>query len=270
LKPLGELAEAVQQVSAERLDQRLGTRAWPLELQPVARAFDQMLARLEESFGRLSQFSADLAHELRTPVANIRGEAEVALSRSRSAEEYSAVLESSVAEAERLSGMIDSLLFLARAEAADRQIALTEFDGGAALEKIATYHGTLAEDRQVRIECTGKGMIRADAMLFGRAVSNLIDNALRFVRPGGKIDIVLSVDGHGANVSVSDDGCGIGREDLPHVFDRFYRADKSRSSSGSGLGLAIVKSIMDLHHGSVGIESEENAGTKVKLTFPRR
>lgn len=269
LKPLTQLAETVQQVSAARLDQRIGTRIWPRELKPVAAAFDQMLGRLEESFTRLSQFSADLAHELRTPVANIRGEAEVALGRSRSAEEYRAVLESSVVEAERLSGMIDNLLFLARAEAADRQIALNEFDGRSALEKIAAYHRTLAEERQVQIECRGEGTVRADSMLFGRAVSNLVDNALRFVRPGGRIDIVMQSDQSGATVTVSDDGAGISPADLPHVFDRLYRGDKSRSSSGTGLGLAIVKSIMALHHGTVSLESEENHGTAVTLRFPR-
>jgi two-component system, OmpR family, heavy metal sensor histidine kinase CusS len=228
-----------------------------------------MLDRLENSFTRLSQFSADLAHELRTPIANLRGEAEVALTRSRTAEEYREVIESSVGECERLSGIIDNLLFLARAEAADGPVAREHFDGRAALEKIAGYYETVAEERQIAITCAGTGKVSADPLLFGRAVSNLVDNAVRHSGEGGQIDLALAVDEAGAKISVRDRGIGIAAEHLPRVFDRFYRVDSSRSSEGTGLGLALVKSITDLHGGRAEVASEAGRGTTVTLSFPR-
>jgi two-component system heavy metal sensor histidine kinase CusS len=270
LRPLAEMTESLQRIGPERLHERLHARSWPRELQPVARAFDAVLERLEDSFTRLSQFSADLAHELRTPIANLRGESEVALTRPRSLDEYREVLESSVAECERLSGIIDNLLFLARAEAAEGHIARARFDGRAAIEKVAAYFEAIAEDRRVQISCAGEGEIDADPLLFSRAVSNLIDNALRFTPDGGSIAIAVATNASGAEVSVRDNGSGIAREHLPRVFDRFYRADSSRSSMGTGLGLALVKSIADLHGGSASVQSDLGRGTTVTLTFPRQ
>jgi len=227
-----------------------------------------MLARLEVSFTRLSQFSADLAHELRTPIANILGEAQVALTRDRSSDEYREVIESTVAECERLSGIVDNLLFVARADAAREPIEQKQFDGRTALEKIATFYRTIAEDRHVAINCNGQGEIYGDPVLFSRAVSNLVDNALRFTPNGGLIGITIATHPAHAEVAVSDSGCGIAPEHLLRVFDRFYRVESSRSSDGAGLGLALVKSIADLHGGSARIESELNRGTTVTLTFP--
>ena len=128
----------------------------------------------------------------------------------------------------------------------------------------------LAEDRHVAINCTGEGEIYGDPVLFGRAVSNLVDNALRFTPDGGTIQISVTVKAVRSEVTVSDNGCGIAPEHLPRVFDRFYRADSSRTSDGAGLGLALVKSIVDLHGGSAKIESEVNRGTTVTLTFPKK
>ena len=268
LRPLAAMTRSLMRVSPDRLDERVPPHEWPRELQPVAIAFDDMLDRLENSFNRLSQFSADLAHELRTPIAHIRGEAEVALTRPRSPNEYQAVIESSVAECERLSGLIDNLLFLARAEAAERQVHRQTFDARAAAEKIASYYEALAEERQVAITCGGEATIAADLLLFNRALSNLVENALRHTPAGGAIAIALAADPETTEVAVRDTGAGIAREHLPHVFDRFYRADPSRSVEGTGLGLALVKSIVELHGGTVAIASEVERGTTVTLKFP--
>jgi two-component system heavy metal sensor histidine kinase CusS len=270
LRPLGEMTRSLKRVAPDHLNERVPPAEWPRELQPVAIAFDQMLDRLEDSFTRLSQFSADVAHEFRTPIANIRGEAEVALIRPRSPNEYQEVIESSIAECERLSAIIDNLLFLARAEAAQTQVQRTLLDGRATLDKIAAYYEAIAEERQITLSCTGAGEIYADPILLGRAVSNLVDNALRFTPAGGTILISLETEPGGARISVKDTGCGIGAQHLPRVFDRFYRADVSRSSEGTGLGLALVKSIADLHGASVTIESEVNCGTTVSLSVPAK
>ena len=223
---------------------------------------------LDDSFTRLSQFSADLAHELRTPIANMLGEAQVALTRDRAAAEYRETIESSVAECERLSRIVDNLLFVARVDAAREPIARKQFDARAAVEKIAAFYQTVAEDRHVTISCSGDGQICADPDLFERAVGNLLDNALRFTAEHGSIHIALSKHNSALEVAVSDTGSGIAPEHLPRVFDRFYRAESSRGSDGAGLGLALVKSIVDLHGGSAMIESKVGRGTTVKLTFP--
>lgn len=268
LRPLAAMTGSLKRVGPNRLHERVPPAEWPRELQPVAVAFDEMLDRLEDSFTRLSQFSADLAHELRTPLANIRGEAEVALARPRSPNEYETVIESSVAECARLSGIIDNLLFLARAEAAESRVQLSLFDGRAAIEKIASYNESIADERQLTITCQGQGEVYADAVLFGRAVSNLVDNAVRFTPDGGAITISIAPHSDGAEITVDDAGCGVAAAHLPRLFDRFYRVDPSRSSEGTGLGLALVKSIAELHGGSVAISSEPGKGTRATLFFP--
>jgi two-component system heavy metal sensor histidine kinase CusS len=196
------------------------------------------------------------------------GEAQVALTRSRTADEYRAVLESQVGECERLAGTIDNLLFLARAEGRDRHVQRERFDARAAAEKVANYYSALAEERQIVISCTGTAEIDADPLLFQRALTNLLDNSLRFTAARGKIDISAERKTDATEIAVSDTGSGIAAEHLPRVFDRFYRVDAARSSAGTGLGLSLIKSIMDLHGGSASIQSEVGNGTVVRLIFP--
>jgi two-component system heavy metal sensor histidine kinase CusS len=268
LRPLRKMTESLRRIGPDQLKERIGSDGWPHELQPLAVAFDQMLKRLDDSFTRLSQFSADLAHELRTPIANMLGEAQVALTRDRTAPEYRETIESTVAECERLSRIVDNLLFVARVDAASEPIARKWFDARAAVEKIAEFYQMVADDHDVTINCSGDGQIYADPDLFERVVGNLLDNALRFTAKEGAIDIAVSKQNSNFEIAVSDNGTGIAPEHLPRVFDRFYRAESSRSSDGAGLGLALVKSIVELHGGSATIQSELNHGTTVVLRFP--
>jgi len=268
LRPLTQLTQLVARMGPTHLKERVAPGSWPSELQPLAIAFDDMLKRLDDSFTRLSQFSADLAHELRTPVANMMGEAQVALTRERTAAEYRETIESTIGECERLSRIVDNLLFVARVDAAREPIARKRFDARKAVEKIAAFYQTAAEDRHVTITCSGQGQIYADPDLFERAVGNLLDNALRFAPDRGSIQVAVSKHSNDFEVAISDNGCGIAAEHLPRVFDRFYRAESSRTSDGAGLGLALVKSIVELHGGSASIQSEMGRGTTVKLTFP--
>jgi two-component system heavy metal sensor histidine kinase CusS len=270
LRPLDEMRRSLERIGPTHLNERVAPANWPRELKPLATAFDEMLERLDDSFTRLSQFSADLAHELRTPIANMLGEAQVALSRDRSSAEYRETIESAIGECERLSGIVDNLLFVARADAAREPVERKQFDARAAVEKIAAFYETIAEDRHVAINCSGHGEISADPALFERAVSNLVDNALRFTPENGSIQIALADHATDFEVAVSDNGAGIASEHLPRVFDRFYRAESSRGSDGAGLGLALVKSIVDLHGGEARIQSEIGRGTIVSLTFPKR
>src|SRR5438552_9816959 len=192
LRPVGEMTRSFGRIGPTHLKERVTPADWPRELQPLALAFDHMLKRLDDSFTRLSQFSADLAHELRTPIANMTGEAQVALTRDRTAAEYRDTIESTVGECERLSRIVDNLLFVARVDAAREPIARKRFDARAAVEKIAAFYQTIAEERHVTITCSGEGQIYADPDLFERAVGNLLDNALRFTPEHGSIHITLS------------------------------------------------------------------------------
>jgi two-component system, OmpR family, heavy metal sensor histidine kinase CusS len=268
LRPLRKMTESLGRIGPDHLKDRIGSTGWPRELQPLAIAFDEMLTRLDDSFTRLSQFSADLAHELRTPIANMLGETQVALTRNRTAAEYRETIESTVAECERLSRIVDNLLFVARVDAAREPIARKWFDAGAAVKKIATFYQTVADDHNVTISCSGDGQLHADPDLFERVVGNLLDNALRFTAEHGSIRVAVSKHNSDFEVTVSDNGSGIAPEHLPRVFDRFYRAESSRSSDGAGLGLALVKSIVELHGGSATIHSEVGLGTTVTLRFP--
>ncbi len=271
MRPLQQITEAAQRITAAQLHERMTAYRWPKELASHAAAFDEMLSRLEDSFSRLSQFSADLAHELRTPIHNLMGQTEVSLSQMRTPEEYRQVLESNLEEYGRLSRMIDSLLFLARADKTQIQIERSFFDVSREIEAVREFHDAVAEEQGVRVTCRGNAKLNADPILFRRAISNLLSNALQYTPQGGKIDVsIKQPDDRHVEISIRDTGSGIGPEHLPKIFDRFYRADRARSQypQGTGLGLAIVKSIMELHGGTVKIESQPAQGTTVILSFP--
>jgi two-component system, OmpR family, heavy metal sensor histidine kinase CusS len=271
LSPLNEITQATERITASVLHERIVGNGWPVELASLARSFDRMLDRLEDSFKRLSQFSADLAHELRTPINNLRGEAGVALSRPRTPEEYRRTLESSLEEYARLTRLIDNLLFLARADGSTMAITPAHCDARQSIEVVREFYEVLAEDQGVELHSESQGIVNADPVLFRQAVSNLLSNALKYTPRGGRVLIRSKQrqDG-GLEVMVSDTGCGIGPEHLPHIFDRLYRANPARpqNPNGSGLGLAILKSIMTLHGGSVEVQSNLGKGTIFTLVFP--
>ena len=271
MRPLAEITHAAQRISATQLHERIGPVRWPKELTALATTFDEMLTRLEDSFTRLSQFSVDLAHELRTPINNLMGEAEVALARTRTPEEYQQLLGSSLEEYGKLARMIDSLLFLARAESPETHIACTLFDARKELEMLQDFYDAMAEEHEVEVLCQGHALVYADPILFRRAVSNLLSNGLQYTPHGGTVILsVIQGDDDTIIVRVRDTGTGIAPEHLPKIFDRFYRVDPARSQRypGMGLGLAIVKSIMALHGGTVTVESVPHRGTTITLRFP--
>lgn len=271
MQPLVEITEAAQHITASQLHERIAGKPWPAELTELAAAFDAMLNRLEDSFKRLSQFSADLAHALRTPIHNLRGEAEVALARSRRPEEYEQVLASSLEECERLSRMIDGLLFLARADNPKEVMKRIRFDARREMEAVREFYEALASEQEVSVSCEGNAWLTGDPMLFRRAVSNLLGNALRHTPAGGNIRLTVEVlPDRQVAVCVTDTGSGIASEHLTRIFDRFYRAGDtdSRVPGGSGLGLTIVQSIMRLFGGTASVQSTLGQGTTVTLRFP--
>jgi len=273
IRPVEEMAATARNISSTNLRERILPEGYPFELASLASTFNQMLDRLEESFERISRFSADIAHDLRTPVNNIRGEAEVALARARSADEYRDVIGSCLEEAVRLSDLIGDLLFLARAESPLTHLRLERVDVGELLGGVREYYEGSAADGGVSLSSAVADVpvvAEVDRTLLQRAVGNLVSNALAHTPRGGAVVLGTAADSSTIRIEVSDTGVGIPAEALPRVFDRFFRVDSSRSqgSGGSGLGLAIVKSIALLHGGSVEISSHPGQGTRVTLQMP--
>ena len=273
LKPLDEMVEFAEGITVSRMSERTDPENWPKEVRLLARSYNAMLDRLEEALTRLSHCASNMAHELRTPITNIMGEAEIALLQERSPEEYRMVLESAVEECARLSRLVNNLLFLAHAENPAMSIERTFFDPGKEIHDIYTLYAPTAEEKGAELTCHGNATLSGDPLLFRRAVSNLLTNALNYSPHGVRVDVsIRETEERYIDVVVCDTGFGISEKDLPRIFDRFYRGDSSRSNyaEGSGLGLSIVKAIMDLHGGSVTIESTPGAGTTFTLRFPKQ
>jgi len=288
IRPVEEMATTARHISSTNLKERIRPEGYPFELASLASTFNQMLDGLEESFERISRFSADIAHDLRTPVNNIRGEAEVSLARARSADEYRDVIESCLEEAVRLSDLIGDLLFLARAESPLTHLRRERVDVGELLSGVREYYEASAADNGVALTTTVADepvIAELDRTLLQRAVGNLVSNALAHTPPGGAVVLGTGLgrsnkdfsntdssnkDFSTIRIEVSDTGVGIPAEALPRVFDRFFRVDSSRSqaSGGTGLGLAIVQSIVELHGGNAEITSQPGQGTRVTLHVP--
>jgi len=269
-RPMAEIAATARRISSTNLKERIDAEGYPLELASLAGTFNKMLDRLQESFERISRFSADIAHDLRTPVNNIRGEAEVALARARTVDEYREVLESSLEESVRLSDLIGNLLFLARTESPLVHLRWEQVNVTELLEGLREYYEASALEAGISLRTKASGdpvFARLDRMLMQRAVDNLISNAIVHTPPGGTVELAACTEGATIRIDVTDTGVGIPAEALPKVFDRFFRVDPSRSqaSGGTGLGLAIVQGIVSLHGGSAEIASQPGLGTTVTL-----
>ena len=270
LAPLGRVTAAAGSITPSQLDQRLDIAKAPAEIADLARAFNHMLDRLQDGYERLSQFSADLAHDLRTPISNLMVESQVVLAHPRSVEEYQALLASNIEEYERLARMAESMLFLARADNAQIALRREDLDMGCELARIAEYFEGVAEEAGVALEVSAKGTLNADPVLLNRAVSNLIANAIRYTPRGATIRVTAQPrPGEGYGIEVANPGPVIAPEHLSRLFDRFYRADSARAGSGaaSGLGLAIVQAVMVLHGGTVHVENGKNGETLFELSF---
>src|SRR6202034_2401441 len=243
IRPVRERGATARHISSTTLHERIQPEGYPSELASSAATFNKMLERLEESFERISRFSADIAHDLRTPVNNIRGEAEVALARARTIDEYRDVLESSLEEAVRLSDLIGNLLFLARAESPLTHLHLERVDIAELLRGMCEYYEASAADGGISLTTAAGAeslIAELDRTLVQRAIGNLVANAIAHTPSGSSVVLAAHSEASAVYVEVTDTGVGIPPEALPRVFDRFFRVDFSRSqaSGGTGLGLA--------------------------------
>jgi heavy metal sensor kinase len=272
LGPVDRMVQTAEQITATRLDQRIEVANKSDEIGRLAGTLNGMIARLERSFEEIRRFTADAAHELRTPIAVLRAEAEVCLRQTREPEHYRTVLEDQLEELERLSRLAERLLFLCRGDAGLMPIARHEIDLRRVAEDVAEHMRLVADERGVTLETHGvaRCLMQADDDQLRRLLFNLVDNAIKFTSAKGTVKIDISCGQAEARVVVADSGIGIPSEHLPHVFQRFYRVDPARESGlgGTGLGLAIARSIAEAHGGSVTIKSTFGAGTTAILTLP--
>jgi two-component system, OmpR family, heavy metal sensor histidine kinase CusS len=272
LSPVDRMNVATSEITADRLDRRIEVLNHDDELGRLARTLNGMIARLERSFDEIRRFTADAAHELRTPLAVLRSEAEVALRSPREPEHYRRVIEDMLEEVERLSRLAEQLLFLCREDAglAARVRAPVRLDE--LVGEVTEHMRVVADVKAIQLEAAPlpRSEIAGDEDQLRRLFSNILDNAVKFTPSGGTISVCGKCLDDSIRLVVSDTGIGIPAEHLPHIFDRFYRVDpaRGREVDGTGLGLAICRSIVEAHGGEIRIESTVGHGTEVFVTLP--
>jgi len=256
--PIRRISHEIRRIRSDQLHVRLDTDTVPAELLELAASFNGMLDRLQGVFKRLSHFSADLAHELRTPITNIKTQTEVALTQARSVEEYREILYSNLEEYERMAKMVSDMLFLAQADNKLLKPELVTIDLDAEIRMLFDYFSALAEEQGVALTLISDHVtMLGDRLMIRRALSNLLSNAIRYTPGGRTVTIRLETTADAIKITIQNPGTAISAEHLPHVFERFYRADASRQRCGdsTGLGLAIAKSIIEAHEGRITVSS---------------
>jgi len=271
LRPVAAISATASKISADNLSERIDADVLDAELVDLARVLNEAFDRLQAAFDRQTRFTADASHELRTPLAVLRSQAELALSRPRSADEYRKAVEACLRAAERMTGLIERLLALARADAGHAALHREPVDLGRVVAETAAQFGPLAEQKGVTLTVAAvPAVVTGDAAALGQVVANLVANAIQYNRPGGSVGLRLTADGGVVTLAVSDTGVGIAPEHRPHVFERFFRVDKARSraAGGTGLGLAICKAIVEAHGGTIGFDSAPDEGSTFRVRLP--
>lgn len=270
LAPLINIGAGIKDITAARLDHRVALEEVPLELHDLVKERNRMFGRLQESFARLTHFSSDIAHELRTPISNLTTQIQVSLSKPRPAEEYREILASNLEELDKLSRLISDMLFLAKAE---NGMELPSREAIAVEEEIARvleFYEMLAEEHAIQLNAQGSGTITGNSMMFCRAICNLLSNGIRHTHRGGRIDVAINSDAEQVTIHITNTGDEIPAADIPYLFDRFYRVDQARchtDNEGTGLGLSITQAIVRNHGGSIAVTSSDGL-TCFILTFP--
>jgi len=272
LRPVDSITHAARRIAAGDLTQRITTPRSTDEIGRLASTFNNMIARLEVSFRQIRQFSADASHELRTPLTIQKGETELALRRPRGAEDYRQVLESNLEEIDRMSRIVDELLFLSRADLGEIKLTQTPVHLDELIQDIQQQALVLGKDRQVEtvVREIAPMTVSGDDLRLRELFLNLIDNAIKYSHPGDTVEMSLVPNGEKGEFIVKDQGIGISLEDQPRIFDRFYRTDSARSHStkGTGLGLSICKWIVESHKGSIQVQSMPNQGSCFTVLLP--
>lgn len=270
LRPLEDVIKASHRISSGELHHRIEAAETSSEIRDLAAAFNQMIHRLETSFQQIRDFSENVSHELRIPLSILRGQTELSLKRFRSGEEYRKTLESNLEEILRMEKIVERLLFLSKADRGEIELNLTEIDIRSLLEWACEQFKLPAQEKGIGMtfHANGPAVIKGDELLLRELLLNLLQNAVAYTEEGGDIMLSLGRRDKEVLISVSDSGCGIPADEIPHIFDRFYQVDKSRSSQGSGLGLSICKWIAESHHGGIAVDSTVGQGSRFTVSLP--
>jgi heavy metal sensor kinase len=272
LRPFEEVAQTAKHITSENLNTRIESSRTEEEVQSLIESFNAMVGRLNHSFQQMRKFNADVAHELRTPLAIMQGENEVALRSGSVPEEARAVLASNLEELERLTRIVNDLLTLSEAEAGNQVILLKPISLKSLVEDLVEQMQILATERHISIQLGAipEAVIQGDELWIRRALLNLIDNAIKYSRDGGSIEVGAETRDGRVRLQIRDSGIGIAEADIPYIFDRLYRADpaRSRTNGGTGLGLALVKWVVDAHEGEIRVTSTPERGSSFELAFP--
>ena len=269
MRPIQDISATAVKISAGDLSQRISATESESELGQLASVLNSTFARLDAAFAQQQQFTSDAAHELRTPVSVMLTQTQSTLNRERSAPEYRETLEACQRAAQRMRRLIESLLALARLDAGQDTMKRLNFDFSGTVSECVKSLQPLADERTVKIHCDlSTTECVGDSERLTQVVTNLLTNAIQYNQPGGEVCVSLTAQDGVATLTISDNGPGISAEDLPRVFERFYRADKSRSTGGNGLGLSISKAIVEAHGGTIEAVSETGAGTTFTVRLP--
>ncbi len=269
MRPIHDISATAVKISAGDLSQRISNTETESELGQLAGVLNSTFARLDAAFAQQQQFTSDAAHELRTPVSVMLTQTQSTLNRERSAPEYRETLEACQRAAQRMRRLIESLLALARLDAGQETMKRLNFDFAKTISECVAGIQPLADERAVKIQCDLPAIECAgDSERLAQVVTNLLTNAVQYNQPGGEVRVKLETQDGVALLTVVDTGPGISAEDLPRVFERFYRADKSRSTGGNGLGLSISKAIVEAHSGTIVAASETGTGTTFTVRLP--
>ncbi len=272
LRPVHAITQAARRITAGDWSQRILTPHSNDEIGQLASTFNDMIGRLEVSFKQIRQFSADASHELRTPLTITKGETELALRRPRQAEDYRVVLESNLEEIDRMSRIVDELLFLSRADLGEIKLRMLPVQLDDLLREIQQQAAVLGKERSIHTVITKiePVLVEGDDLRLRELLLNLVDNAVKYSQEGQTVELALMVVGTQAKIIVQDHGIGIAPENHGRVFDRFYRTDEARAhaAKGTGLGLAICKWIVDVHHGTIELQSTVHGGSCFTVLLP--
>ena len=272
LAPLRDMQDRARRVTAHQLDQRMPEASVPVEMAELAHELNTMLGRLQRDFQRLTEFSSDLAHELRTPISNLLTQTQVTLAQPRDTEAYRDTLASNAEEFQRLGRMVSDMLLLAKTE---HGLALPHREPVVLCDQVQAlmdFYDVVADEKGITLAMTGAATVSGDKLMLRRAISNLLSNAIRHAPAQSHVAVTIHQAGDGATLCVDNAGPAIAPVHLPRLFDRFYRVDKSRlhlPSEGTGLGLAITQAIMTAHGGTVTVESDRER-TRFCLSWPSR